>query len=88
MNGNEIAEFYTKDKNMKEYVDIIRDSPVFPLITDARATVLSLPPLINGDHSKIKLTTKNVFIEMTATDLTKAKIALNTMISMFSQVLF
>ena len=86
MNGNEVAEFYTKDRNMKEYVDIIRDSPVFPLITDKSATVLSLPPLINGDHSKIKLTTKNVLIEMTATDLTKAKIALNTMISMFSQV--
>lgn len=84
MNGKEIADFYTLDKNMKEYVDIIRDSPVFPLITDKNDTVLSLPPLINGDLSKIKLTTQNVFIEMTATDLTKAKIALNTMISMFS----
>jgi phenylalanyl-tRNA synthetase beta chain len=28
--------------------------------------------------------TKNIFIEITATDLTKAKIALNTLISMFS----
>ena len=46
--------------------------------------ILSLPPLINSDHSKIKLSTKNVFIEMTATDITKAKIALNTFISMFS----
>ena len=84
MSGPEITDFYTKDKNMKEYVDIIRHSEVYPLITDSNNTVLSLPPLINGDHSKIKLTSKNVFIEMTACDLTKAKIALNTMISMFS----
>ena len=47
--------------------------------------VLSLPPIINGDHSKIKLETHNVFIECTATDLTKANVVLNTMLTMFSQ---
>jgi phenylalanyl-tRNA synthetase beta subunit len=44
-------------------------------------TVLSLPPIINGAHSAITLATRNVFIECTATDLTKAKIVLNTMVS-------
>ena len=88
MNGHEIIAFYSKDKNMKEYTEIISDSKIFPLITDSNNNILSLPPLINGDHSKIKLSTKNVLIEMTATDLTKAKIALNTFISMFSQVIF
>lgn len=43
-------------------------------------TVLSLPPIINGAHSAITLKTKNVFIECTATDLTKAKVVLNTMV--------
>lgn len=43
-------------------------------------TVLSLPPVINGAHSAITLETKNVFIECTATDLTKANIVLNTMV--------
>lgn len=47
--------------------------------------VLSLPPIINGDHSKIKLSTKNILIEITATDFTKANIVLNTMVTMFSQ---
>jgi phenylalanyl-tRNA synthetase beta chain len=88
MSGSEITDFYTADKNMRAFVDIIRDSEVYPLITDNNNVVLSLPPLINGDHSKIKLTTKNVFVEMTATDHTKANIALNTVISMFSQVIF
>jgi phenylalanyl-tRNA synthetase beta chain len=63
---------------------IIRNSPVFPVIYDSEDRVLSLPPIINGDHSKITLNTKNVFIEVTATDLTKAKIVLNTMCAMFS----
>jgi phenylalanyl-tRNA synthetase beta chain len=84
MSGDEIIEHYQKDRNMKEFADIIKDSPVFPIITDKNGLILSLPPLINGDHSKIKLTTKNVLIEITATDETKAKIALNIIVSMFS----
>uniref|UniRef100_A0A914EQR8 B5 domain-containing protein n=1 Tax=Acrobeloides nanus TaxID=290746 RepID=A0A914EQR8_9BILA len=38
-----------------------------------------------GDHSKIKLNTKNILIEVTATDLKKAKIVLDTLVTMFSQ---
>ena len=53
---------------MKEFAEIIKDSPVYPLIYDYEGNTLSLPPLINGDHSKIKLTTKNIFVEITATD--------------------
>jgi phenylalanyl-tRNA synthetase beta chain len=47
--------------------------------------VLSLPPIINGSPSKITLDTRNVFIECTATDLTKANIVLDTVVCMFSQ---
>lgn len=69
---------------MKQYLPIIRDSPVYPVIYDSNGVVLSMPPIINGDHSKITLNTKNVFIECTATDLTKAKIVLDTIVCMFS----
>ena len=44
-----------------------------------------MPPIINGDHSKITLNTRNVFVECTATDLTKAKIVLDMVITMFSE---
>lgn len=50
---------------------IIRDSPVYPVMLDTNNTVLSVPPVINGNHSKITLDSKNVFIELTATDETK-----------------
>ncbi|KAI9178888.1 phenylalanine--tRNA ligase subunit beta [Blastocladiella emersonii ATCC 22665] len=82
----ELFEHYrTKDKHIGKFLHIIEHSPVYPLILDAKRTVCSLPPIINGDHSKITLKTKNVFIECTATDLTKAKIVLNTIIATFSQ---
>ncbi|PKS10331.1 hypothetical protein jhhlp_002082 [Lomentospora prolificans] len=84
MNGKELMEFYDKDKNLGRYLHIIRDSPVYPVIYDANRTVLSLPPIINGDHSKITLDTKNVLIEVTATDATKLDIVIKTMVTMFS----
>lgn len=87
-NAKELLDFYRTNvdvKHIKPYTDIIYDSPVYPVITDKNGVVLSLPPIINGEHSKISLATKNVLIECTATDITKAKIVLNTMIAMFSE---
>jgi len=85
MNGEELMTHYESDKHLEKFLNIIRSSPVYPIIYDSTRQVLSLPPIINSNHSKITLDTKNVFIECTATDLTKAKIVLNTMVAMFSE---
>ncbi|KAJ3076029.1 hypothetical protein HDU98_005978 [Podochytrium sp. JEL0797] len=85
MNAEELMTFYEADRKLNKFLPIIRDSPVYPVIYDSKRRVLSLPPIINSDHSKIKLSTKNVFIECTATDLTKAKVVLNTVVTMFSE---
>ncbi|KAK3137032.1 hypothetical protein QOZ80_5BG0446750 [Eleusine coracana subsp. coracana] len=80
-----LIEFYKSDMKLKKFLHIIEKSPVFPVIYDSNRTVLSLPPIINGAHSAITLKTRNVFIECTATDLTKANIVLNTMVTMFAE---
>jgi phenylalanyl-tRNA synthetase beta chain len=85
MNGEELMQFYETDKHLGKYLHIIRDKPVYPVIYDSQRTVCSLPPIINGDHSKISLKTRNVFIEITATDRTKLEIVNNIMVAMFSQ---
>ncbi|KAJ0422404.1 hypothetical protein BJY00DRAFT_280096 [Aspergillus carlsbadensis] len=85
MDGEELMAFYDKDKNLGKYLHIIRDSPVYPVIYDSKRTVCSLPPIINGDHSKITLNTKNIFIEITALDKTKVEIVNKIMVAMFSQ---
>ncbi|KAJ2707724.1 phenylalanine--tRNA ligase subunit beta [Coemansia sp. IMI 203386] len=84
MDGNRVIEFYEKDRKISKYLGIIKDSPVFPVVYDSTSTVLSLPPLINSNHSKISLDTKNIFIEATATDMTKANMVLNILVTMFS----
>jgi len=81
----ELMELYSGDSHLKAYVPIIKDSPLHPVIYDSNNVVLSLPPIINSEHSKITLRTKNIFFEVTATDLTKAGIVLDTLVTMFSQ---
>ncbi|KAI3431573.1 hypothetical protein D9Q98_004623 [Chlorella vulgaris] len=85
-NARELLQHYlANDQKLKKFVPIIQNSLVYPAIYDADRTLLSLPPVINGAHSAISLDTRDVFIECTATDLTKAKIVLNTVVAMFSQ---
>jgi phenylalanyl-tRNA synthetase beta chain len=66
------------------YLHITEHFPLHPVIYDSNGVVCSLPPIINGEHSKITLNTKNVLIECTGTDYTKLNIVLNTVIAMFS----
>lgn len=86
-NVTELFEYYDNKPNchLTEYLAITRNHPVHPVILDKNGVVMSLPPIINGEHSKIKLTTKNVFIECTGTDFTKLNIVLNIMVSTFAQ---
>lgn len=92
---NELFQSYrdAKSHHLKPYLDIAADAqaasrpgqaPLHPVIRDARGEVLSLPPVINSDYSKISLNTRNIFIECTGTDFTKLNIVLNTIIAMFA----
>lgn len=83
--AQQLMDLYSNDSHLKQYLGIIRDSPVYPVIYDSEGTVLSMPPIINGDKSKISLDTTNVLVEMTATDLTKAKVVMDTLVTMFAQ---
>ena len=58
--------------------------PEFPVLRDSNGVILALPPLINGDHTKITVNTKNILIDITAHDETKANIVLNILVTMFS----
>jgi phenylalanyl-tRNA synthetase beta chain len=87
-NVNELFEHYRTDEHkqhLRPFLHLTESSPVHPVIYDSKDTVLSLPPIINGEHSKISLTTRNVFIECTGTDLTKLNITLDMVVSMFSE---
>ena len=73
------------EKHLSRYLPIIKDSPVYPIIYDSQDNVLSMPPIINSEHSKITMNTRNVFIDTTATDETKLAIVINMVSLMFAE---
>jgi len=51
------------------YGKALGESGLFPVITDAAGTVLSFPPIINGDATRVTTKTRNLFIDVTSTDM-------------------
>jgi phenylalanyl-tRNA synthetase beta chain len=46
----------------------LQGARLFPVITDSKGTVLSFPPIINGDATKVTSKTKRMFVDVTSTD--------------------
>lgn len=84
MNASDLFEVLKKDQKLKKYLHIIEDKPKYPVFYDAAGQVLSLPPIINSDATKISYETKNVFIELTGTDLHKLEVCLAVLAGQFS----
>lgn len=71
---DEILEEHPKGR---EYAHIVREFPRFPLIVDAREQVLSFPPIINGELTRVTEATKNLLLDTTGTDEKAVRIAVN-----------
>jgi phenylalanyl-tRNA synthetase beta chain len=52
----------------KQYGHILSKFDRYPIIIDIAGTTLSLPPIINGDATKVDTNCRNLFVEVTATD--------------------
>lgn len=51
-----------------EYGKILYLFDHFPIIVDTNDDVISMPPIINADRTKVTETTKNLFVEVTGTN--------------------
>ncbi|CAH8875465.1 unnamed protein product [Trichobilharzia szidati] len=84
-NATELMQIFSTDPHLKHYLPLIQDKPKYPVIVDSSNVVLSMPPIINGEHSRITTKTRNIFIEATGIDLHKAIVVLDTLVTMFSE---
>ncbi|HMH09327.1 MAG TPA: phenylalanine--tRNA ligase subunit beta [Candidatus Nitrosopolaris rasttigaisensis] len=63
----------------KQYGYILQKSNAYPLIQDAENNVLSFPPIVNSNLTRIGTSTKNLFVEVTANNLEVAEDVLSVM---------
>ncbi|MBA7593985.1 hypothetical protein ES703_00921 [subsurface metagenome] len=51
-----------------EYGSIMQGRPRYPLLIDSRGVVLSMPPIINSEETRVTSNTKRLFIDVTGED--------------------
>jgi phenylalanyl-tRNA synthetase beta chain len=61
----------------RDYAHLVENFQRFPLIVDARDRVLSFPPIINGELTRVTTETKNILLDCTGTDRKAVMIAVN-----------
>lgn len=62
------AEILREHPKGIEYGSIIKDLPRYPLLIDSRGVVLSIPPVINSEDTRVTERTKRLFIDVTGLD--------------------
>jgi phenylalanyl-tRNA synthetase beta chain len=67
-----------------EYAWILEGAEEYPMILDAKGMVLSMPPIINGENTRIDEATRDIFIDITGTDMKAITEALNIICTTFA----
>ncbi len=86
--GEELTPEEILEKNQKgeKYAHLIDKFDKYPLILDKDNKVLSMPPIINGELTKLSEDTKNIIVDVTGTDEKAVNQALNIICSSFAEV--
>ena len=78
MTPQEVLEKHEKGMAYKNEVDF---ASRYPLIVDRKGQVLSFPPIINGELTRVVEDTKNLFIDVTGTELNAISRSLNVLVT-------
>jgi phenylalanyl-tRNA synthetase beta chain len=80
-----LTEILEDHKKGKKYAHLLEKFDKYPLITDSENNVLSMPPIINGELTKLTDNTVNVLIDVTGTDERAVNFALNIIACSFAE---
>ena len=84
VDGDGLMNILKEDPKLGKYLYLLDGFDKYPVMMDSNNVIMSLPPIINSQHTKMTLDTHNVFIDITGLDYTKCEIVLNTLVAMFS----
>ncbi|PWR71487.1 phenylalanine--tRNA ligase subunit beta [Methanospirillum lacunae] len=80
-----LAEIMEKHPKGRDYAHIVAGKSVMPLIEDAKGNVLSFPPIINGELTRVTEKSRNLLLDVTGTDeravMTAVKVITSALIS-------
>lgn len=84
MTGYEILQ---KHETGQEYRFLLEGQDKYPLLVDSEGQVLSMPPIINSeDVGHVEAGTRDIFIEVTGTNLMRIRHVINMLSAMFAEM--
>ena len=81
----DLDEILKKHEKGVDYAHLLKGKKKYPIITDANGDVLSFPPIINGTLTTVTTETKDLFIDVTGTDLKIVNGALNILVTALAE---
>jgi phenylalanyl-tRNA synthetase beta chain len=79
-----LEEILTKMPKGEEYAWILEGKKEYPILMDSKGMVLSMPPIINSEHTRIDEATENIFVDITGTDWKAINETLNIISTTFA----
>jgi phenylalanyl-tRNA synthetase beta chain len=80
-----LAEILTDHPKGRDYAHIVEPYPHYPLIVDANDQVLSFPPIINGELTRVTTETTDILLDTTGTDRRAVMTAVNIICTAFAE---
>jgi len=80
-----LREILTQHKKGQAYAHLIDQYDRYPLIMDSEDKILSMPPIINGELTKLTPDTRNLFVDVTGTDQQAVERTLNIIATSFAE---
>jgi phenylalanyl-tRNA synthetase beta chain len=83
MSGRQILESHPKGM---AYAELLQPLKRYPVLVDSKGQVLSMPPIINSDETKVKKGTTRVFIDVTGISQAAVVKSLDTLVSSLAEI--
>jgi phenylalanyl-tRNA synthetase beta chain len=83
MSGRQILESHPKGV---AYAELLADHKRYPILIDSKGQVLSMPPIINSDETKLKQGTTRVFIDVTGISQAAVIKSLDTLVCSLAEI--
>jgi len=80
----DLTQILTEMHTGQEYAWTVEGFKEYPMILDSKGMVLSMPPIINGEYTRIDEATRDIFIDVTGTDLKAITEVLNIIVTTFA----
>jgi phenylalanyl-tRNA synthetase beta chain len=83
MTGRQILESHPKGV---AYADLLASHKRYPVLVDDKGQVLSMPPIINSEETKLKLGTTRIFIDVTGISQAAVTKSLDTLVCSLCEI--